>query len=659
MPFTTSTALNLTFLYSSSCLVLLIILLITKKVKFCQSIYSPASQLDGKPYHGRESHSCKLNFENFKFWIGFLLKSFLIMVIIIGILVVTFTLVVKVPPNTSQSQSQSSSSQSPDLNFNHSHFSTSQKSSKARLYKALKLETISYGVENQNLTAFDLWKKFIIANYKTTILDHPLIEYKWFRHAALMIHLKPKSQKDSQSHLDPLKFKKLDPIAFIAHSDVVPVTAEKWSVPAFDPESADLKKANLNDGFIYGRGTIDMKMTYIQLLEALSRYLSVLDVDDIDSLIPSNHRPIFYVLTDDEEIGLEAQGKSSTSASSESSADKIRDYIFKVYQEKLNFEKFELTLDEGGAIFQKMVPGIDKPQAITGVCEKSYLDLEITVNSEGGHSSLATLENNAITRMNKVISTLNDKIEFITPFYLFKGVEAESIPNNLHEMGLLYRTIFANIWLTKPLIERVYRNSPTLASTIRSNMAFTILNSGEKANVAPQNAKMTINFRLHPNDSPKEIYTRVEQVLERLDFSSKSPKHGPSNPKKLKLLEIKNLTTLEQPFGGPDRCKISLTNTFAMDFFSKHVKNIYKKEKNQDIVVFPVLCPGGTDSRKFVNYSKATLRMLFTEFEGSKDLKGMHGNDERVAEVNFERGIRFYFNFLVGAAGGLGAEPGL
>ena len=148
------------------------------------------------------------------------------------------------------------------------------KASKTRLYEALKIQTISYDVDNQNITAFSIWKNFIKTNYND-ILSHNQIEHKWFHHAALMIYLKPEPQKVDINNGNPLEFKKLDPVGFLAHSDVVPVKNEKWSVPAFDPELAN--EMTNDTTFIYGRGTIDMKVTYISLLESLSIYLKSLD----------------------------------------------------------------------------------------------------------------------------------------------------------------------------------------------------------------------------------------------------------------------------------------------------------------------------------------------------------------------------------------------
>ena len=49
-------------------------------------------------------------------------------------------------------------------------------------------------------------------------------------------------------------------VLILAHYDVVPAETEKWSV---DPFGAEMK-----DGFIYGRGSLDMKGILISIMEA-------------------------------------------------------------------------------------------------------------------------------------------------------------------------------------------------------------------------------------------------------------------------------------------------------------------------------------------------------------------------------------------------------
>ena len=187
----------------------------------------------------------------------------------------------------------------------------------------------------------------------------------------------------------------LPPIGFIAHCDVVPVTKEKWDSDPFDPDYSDPK---LDKDYVYGRGAMDTKTSLILMLESLQSFLK-------DNPKNDRTRPIFYIFPDDEEIfNVDA-----------SSAVLIRDYIFKTYSPKnqLNFQKFALTLDEGGSVFRySVVPGysqLNKPIIHMAYCEKGYINFQITVNATGGHSSMMTMQDNAIVRASQIISALENE----------------------------------------------------------------------------------------------------------------------------------------------------------------------------------------------------------------------------------------------------------
>ena len=49
--------------------------------------------------------------------------------------------------------------------------------------------------------------------------------------------------------------------------------------------------------------------------------------------------------------------------------------------------RLALVLDEGGAVIDKAVDGMDRPYAVIGITEKGYMDLKITARGKGGHSS--------------------------------------------------------------------------------------------------------------------------------------------------------------------------------------------------------------------------------------------------------------------------------
>ena len=120
----------------------------------------------------------------------------------------------------------------------------------------------------------------------------------------------------------------LKPMALLAHIDVVPVepgTEDTWTHGAYS--------GLIEDGFIWGRGALDMKNILIASLEAAEMLI-------VGGFQP--RRTIYFAFGHDEEIGGQ-NGAVAISALLESRGIRL-DHV----------------LDEGGAIADGLVPGIDR-----------------------------------------------------------------------------------------------------------------------------------------------------------------------------------------------------------------------------------------------------------------------------------------------------------
>jgi carboxypeptidase PM20D1 len=133
------------------------------------------------------------------------------------------------------------------------------------------------------------------------------------------------------------------PILLIAHLDVVPPNGE-WSRPPF----AGL----VEDDFIWGRGSLDDKVSALGILEA------------VEFLLEAGFEPrrtIYLAFGHDEEIS----GKNGAQATA------------RLFPER--GIRFSFVLDEGSPIGVGLVPGVDRPVALIGTAEKSYLSVELNV----------------------------------------------------------------------------------------------------------------------------------------------------------------------------------------------------------------------------------------------------------------------------------------
>ena len=126
-----------------------------------------------------------------------------------------------------------------------------------------------------------------------------------------------------------------------------------WAYPPFGGE--------IEEGYIWGRGSLDDKASVLGMLEAVERLLE----HDFQP-----RRTLYFAFGHDEEIG--GNGGAAKIAA--------------VLQSRTS--ELEFILDEGGAIMDGVFPLVSRPVAFVGIAEKGYLNLELTVRSEGGHSSM-------------------------------------------------------------------------------------------------------------------------------------------------------------------------------------------------------------------------------------------------------------------------------
>ncbi len=144
----------------------------------------------------------------------------------------------------------------------------------------------------------------------------------------------------------------LEPVMLMAHQDVVSADASEWTYPPFEGAIAD--------GFIWGRGTLDIKNQLIGIMEAA------------ETLLQSGYRPertILFGLGHDEETG----GVNGC----------------KVMGQWLKERNVHLAgiVDEGGGIAAGLAAGVREKVALVGASEKGYLTVEFTVHGQPGHSS--------------------------------------------------------------------------------------------------------------------------------------------------------------------------------------------------------------------------------------------------------------------------------
>ncbi|HEY9121991.1 MAG TPA: M20 family peptidase [Brevefilum sp.] len=377
----------------------------------------------------------------------------------------------------------------------------------------------------------------------------------------------------------------LKPIMLISHLDVVPADESEeggWKYPPFSGEIAE--------DCVWGRGTLDIKNGVIGIFEA------------VEFLIKQDFEPertVYLGFGHDEEIGGE-NGAAAIAA-------------------LLKSRNVELAclLDEGGAVIDAFLPGVETPVGAIGISEKGYLSLKLSVSVDGGHSSMPPQET-AIGILSKAIANLESKpmpahlevVEFLMSYL------GSALP-------FTQRMLFANTWLFGGILKKKLAKSNMLNASMRTTTAPTIVNAGVKDNILPGKAEAVVNFRIMPGDDLRGVY---EMVLARINDERVivSPLEG---------------ETLE----GESGWNPSPVADTESPYFNR-LENLVRQAFPGSLTC-PYLVLGGTDARRYAPVTANAFR--FNPVRVSReDLQRMHGVDECLSIENCAKMTSFYVAYI-------------
>ena len=443
---------------------------------------------------------------------------------------------------------------------------TIDKNAVNRLSKAVQLKTIATQTVVDTF-AFDKLMAQIEANYP---LVHQELEREIFNDFTLMYKWKGKDTR-------------LQPVLLMGHTDVVPVeesSEDDWTEPPFS--------GTIKDGLIWGRGTLDDKLNVFGLLEAMEHLLK-------EDLLPI--RDIYFVFGHNEEVG----GLQGAMAAAQ-------------YFEKNNIQ-FDFVLDEGQMVLNDALKGLDSPLAMIGIGEKGYTSLTLSVQLEkGGHSSMPPPET-AVGILSSAISKIQNN-----PFPMqINGATEQLFKHVGPEMNLLYKTLFANLWITKGLIKNQLGKDPAASALMRTTTAPTMLRAGFKENVLPTKASAKINFRIIPGETIESVRKHVANIIN----------------------DDRVVVQVSNPEFSSDPTPLSETESFGYRVLQRTIQEIYP-----DVVVAPSLVVAATDSRHFTKVANNVYRFQPIQID-RKDLSKFHGIDECISVENYERAIRFYRQLIL------------
>ncbi|MCX8109838.1 MAG: M20/M25/M40 family metallo-hydrolase [Syntrophorhabdaceae bacterium] len=279
------------------------------------------------------------------------------------------------------------------------------------------------------------------------------------------------------------------PVILLGHIDVVPANPDEWEV---NPFSGDVK-----DGYIYGRGTIDMKS------QVICHLLAFIELKKKD-VIPE--RDIIFLATCDEEVG----GQYGV----EFMLNEVKD-----------LKDASFVLSEGGCIIEE--DGFVHAQI--AVAEKKLSQFKIKAYGKSGHGSMPTKD----SANEKIIKACNSILSYDWPVKV-TGIVNTYLTGIFKGKGL---KDFQSSSLKEALKDKKFRRSiednPLYNALIKNTVTLTILKSGEKINVIPSESEAYFDARLLPQEDREAFMKKIERLcgrdikIERISSGSSDPIPSP------------------------------------------------------------------------------------------------------------------------------------
>lgn len=366
-----------------------------------------------------------------------------------------------------------------------------------------------------------------------------------------------------------------EPAVLMAHYDVVPVNEENWEKPAFE--------AVLEDGVLWGRGTLDTKVTINGVLFAANQLIA-------EGFQPEHD--IYFAFSGGEEVS----GPGATN-------------VVKLFQEEGITPG--IVVDEGGAVVEDVFPGVKGPIGLIGIAEKGMIDAQFRCMSAGGHAS-APKPHTPVGILAKAATRVEGN-----PFPCHIAGPAALMFDTLgRHSNFLYRMIFANMWCFGWVLDLLAKKSGgEMNALLRTTVAFTQMEGSAAPNVIPPEAKMVANMRLNPADS-------VASALENLRKTVNDP-----------LVEITALDSSE-----PSR--VSRVDCAAWDKVAASVAETWRGS-----VVSPYLMVQCSDCRHWGVISDKVFRFSAMDLT-AQERATIHGNNERIRVSTACKAVEFYIRLM-------------
>ena len=361
-------------------------------------------------------------------------------------------------------------------------------------------------------------------------------------------------------------------ILLMSHHDVVPADTD-WTMPAFD--------GIIKDGKVYGRGAADTKGSLCAILFAAEEMLRAGVTPPVNFYIVSSHN---------EELG--GNGMAATLA----------------YCQE-NGITFEVILDEGGAIVEPPLAGMDCEMcSMVAVHEKGRLKLKCKAENESSHVSLTAFKGNPVERMSQFIHEITTKNIFIRRLHpQTRGLFTGLAPYCKLPMKLL----LSNLWLFGGLLTKIL---PKLNATAGGMVGTTCNFQTIQGSVNSKVCTASVMLRNINEEDLKADYAAFKAVADKYGIT---------------------LETQRDEYYAPADMD-SPAYRYTMDCLAK----VFPR-----FPAAPYILPAGTDAWRLTPVCNCVLRFAPTRMS-KQQLGSIHAADENLDISAIAEAAAFYRYFV-------------
>jgi acetylornithine deacetylase/succinyl-diaminopimelate desuccinylase-like protein len=370
-------------------------------------------------------------------------------------------------------------------------------------------------------------------------------------------------------------------LLLLSHLDVVAANPSEWSVNPF--------AGTIKEGYVYGRGAYDMKgMTAVEVftLKLLKK-----------NKIPLKGDVVLAATADEEKGGEGGAG-----------------YLLRNHKEKI---WCPYVLNEGGGLAFPQKKGNVYP---VQTAEKGILWFRVKARGTPGHGSTPNMADNAIERINKVITKLGSyqpETVFIPTLKQYLSEIAKLNP----EVEESFSKLLQNPQQSEKILDELANSDKTLAEEIRprtkTTISPTMISGGVKENIIPSECTAVFDCRVLPGQSVDEAFANIKNMLKDVGQDKLS----------FEIIQIHD---------GNE----STTQTPLYEIIAGVLK-----ELEPNCGVTSALTTGGTDSRFFRELGSICygFHPMRPDEPNDKLEQRMHGIDERITIENLVFGTSIFY----------------